>query len=275
MDRLHGRSGTGMVGQVTNTLLATLPDDEWRRLSPYVGSMILSKGKLLYEEGDVPRYGYFPASGMASVLATTADGGVMQIATVCRDGFVGIPILLQRPATGRALVQVAGEAYRVPADLLLREFRRCGRLHAALLQEVDRLLTESARAALCHRYHSVLQRVCHWLLHVRDGVGLDLIDVTQEHIAEMLAVPRSGVSAAAAVLQERGLIRQRRARIQVLKARGIELLVCECYRARGRDAVDDKANSQPDPRRSTTVRRVAAFGDAAIAVARHGSSHRG
>jgi CRP-like cAMP-binding protein len=219
-----------MGDAIKNGVLARLPAEEWHRLLSYVDRVALPKGKVLYDYGDVPRYGYFLVSGMAFVLAATEDGDLIQIATVAHDGFAGLPIVLNTSAASQVVMHLSGDGYRVRADALQREFRKCGAFHALALEQLDRLVTESACAALCHRYHSVRQRFCRWLLMVRDGTGLDTVEITQEHIAEMLAVPRSAISSTAAWLQDRGFIRQRHGRIQIVKPRGLEALTCECYR---------------------------------------------
>jgi CRP-like cAMP-binding protein len=225
----RGMDGVRMAKPINNGVLARLPADEWHRLSPYLERVALPKGKVLYDYGDALRYGYFLVSGVASVLAMTENGDVIQIATVTRDGFVGLPIVLHTPATSQVVMHLPGEGYRVRADALQREFRQCGAFHVVVLAQLNRLLTESACAVLCGRYHSTRQRFCRWLLATRDGVGVDTIDITQEHVAEMLAVPRTAISSTAASLQDRGLIRQRHGRIQILKPLGLETLTCECY----------------------------------------------
>jgi CRP-like cAMP-binding protein len=225
----RGMDGVRMGQPINNGVLAHLPAEEWHRMSSYLERVALPKGKMLYDYGDAPRYGYFLVSGMASVLGVTEDGDAIQIATVTRDGFAGLPIVLHTPATSQAVMHLPGEGYRVRADALQREFRRCGAFHLAMLEQLDRLITESACAVVCHRYHSTRQRFCRWLLTARGGAGVDTIDVTQEQVAEMLAVPRTAISSTAASLQDRGLIRQRHGRIQILKPLGLETLTCECY----------------------------------------------
>ena len=215
---------------ISNGVLGQLPADQLHRMASYLERVNLPKGKVLYDYGDVPRYGYFLVSGMAFVLAATEDGDLIQIATVARDGFAGLPIVLNTPAASQVVMHLSGEGYRVRADALQREFQQCGAFHALALEQLDRLVNESACAALCHRYHSVRQRFCRWLLMVRDGTGLDTVEITQEHVAEMLAVPRSAISSTASWLQDRGLIRQRHGRIQIFKPHGLEALTCECYR---------------------------------------------
>jgi CRP-like cAMP-binding protein len=191
----------------------------------------LPKGKTLYDYGDVPRFGYFPVSGLVSMLATTVGGDVLEVAIVCRGGFIGIPIVMQTAARCEVRVQVVGEAFRVRADVLLGEFRRDQTLQRILLQDIDRVLAHTAQSAICLRHHSVTERLCRWLLVVADCVGSDTIDLTQECVAQMLGIPRTAVSTAATSLQDEGFIRQRHGHIHILKRAGLERWSCECYRA--------------------------------------------
>lgn len=214
-----------------NRLLAQLSQENLRWIAPYLELVPLPKSKVLYDYGDAPRYAYFPVSGMLSMLAATQGGAVLEIAMICADGFVGIPIVFQTGARSQVRVQITGEAYRVRADVLLKEFRKGGALQSALLQYADDTFAQTAQAAVCHRFHSVTERLSRWLLVAQDCVHADTIELTQESIAHMLGIPRSAVSTAAASLQDQGFVRQRHGRIQILNRPGLEQWTCECYAA--------------------------------------------
>jgi CRP-like cAMP-binding protein len=237
-----------------NRLLAQLSPNELARIQPYLEPVPLPKGKVLYDYGDTPTYAYFPASGMLSMLAATESGAALEVAIVCADGFVGIPILFQASASAQVRVQLAGDASRLRADVLLKEFRTGGALQRTLLQYANRVLAQTTQAAICHRYHSVTERLCRWFLLVHDCLGADTIELTQECIAHTLGIPRSAVSTTAASLQDHGFIRQRHGRIQVLNRRGLQQWTCECY-AMLADGGDRPSLALPHPsdrsRRST------------------------
>jgi CRP-like cAMP-binding protein len=224
-----------------NRLLAAVPPEERQRFEPHLERVTLPKGKVLYDHGDVVRYAYFPVSGTMSMVAAAETGAVLQIAMICNEGFVGLPVLLRAPAPAQVTVRLPGEAYRIHADALLHEFRRGATLQDVLLQYVHRLLIEVAQAAVCYRYHSRRQRICRWLLTAQDCARTDILELTQEFIAEMLAIPRSAVSETAVALQERGLIRQRHGRIQILKRHDLQMMACECYVALKHDRDADAA----------------------------------
>ena len=214
-----------------NRLLAQLSEEELRWIAPYLEFVSLPKGKVLYDYGDTPRHAFFPVGGMLSMLAATQGGAVLEIAMICADGFVGMPIVFQAGARSQVRVQIPGEAYRLRAAALLKEFRKSGALQMAILQYADETLAQAAQAAVCHRFHSITERLSRWLLVAHDCVRADTIELTQEFIAHMLGIPRSGVSTAAAVLQDQGFIRQRHGRIQILNRPGLEQWTCECYAA--------------------------------------------
>jgi len=129
----------------------------------------------------------------------------------------------------RAIVQSAGHAYRLGAEVLKREFERGGSLQHLPLRYTQALITQMAQTAVCNRHHTVEQQLCHWLLLSLDRLDSNELHMTQELIANMLGVRREGVTEAAGRLQEAGLIRHQRGQIEVLDRPGLERRVCECY----------------------------------------------
>jgi CRP-like cAMP-binding protein len=129
----------------------------------------------------------------------------------------------------RAVVQSAGQAYRLPAQRLKEEFRRNDGLQILLLRYTQALLTQMAQTAACNRHHSVDQQLCRWLLLSLDRLQSDTVNMTQELIADMLGVRREGVTEAAGKLQRRGVIRYARGKITVLDREKLERISCECY----------------------------------------------
>lgn len=221
-----------------NRLLATLPRDELRRLEGQLESVRLSKGKVLYDAGDPMRHAYFPLNGMVSLLATTRHGQTVEVAMVGNEGVVGLPIVLRATvAPYRVMVQIPADAVRVRSETLAIEFRRCTEFQDALLMYTNSLVGQISQSAVCHRFHPVLQRLSRWLLIAHDRVEGDTIELTQEFIAHMLGIPRTGVTAAAVALGDAGVIRYRRGRITILNRKRLEAESCECYRI-VRDEID-------------------------------------
>jgi len=190
----------------------------------------LPLGKVLYESGTAMRYAYFPTTAVISLLYVLETGASAEIAVVGNEGMVGIALFMGGNSTpSRAVVQSAGEGYRLRASILKSEFDRAGPFLHLLLRYTQALLTQMSQTAVCNRHHSLDQQLCRWLLLSLDRLsGPDLI-MTQELISNMLGVRREGVTAAAQQLQAAGLIRYSRGHITVVDRPGLEKRTCECY----------------------------------------------
>jgi CRP-like cAMP-binding protein len=129
----------------------------------------------------------------------------------------------------QAVVQSGGEAYRIAAKVIKKEFDQGGPLQRLLLLYTQALIAQMAQTAVCNRHHSLDQQLCRWLLLSLDRLRSGELRMTQELIANMLGVRRQGVVEAAGNLQKAGLIDYRRGHISVLDRPGLEARVCECY----------------------------------------------
>jgi len=144
---------------------------------------------------------------------------------------VGVALFLGGDTTpNRAVVQIAGGAFRMKAKLLQEEFARGGPLHHLLLRYTQALITQISQTAVCNRLHSVENRLCRWLLLSHDRVKSEELVMTQEFISNMLGGRRESVTVAAGRLQDAGLIHYARGCIKILNRKGLEASACECYR---------------------------------------------
>jgi CRP-like cAMP-binding protein len=214
----------------SNRLLAALPGDDYDALLPYVEPVHLTLGAPLYESGGAQGHVYFPTSSIVSLIYVLEDGASAEIAVTGCEGLVGIALFMGGETTpSRAVVQSAGEGYRLRAAVLKRKFQAGGALQLLLLRFTQALITQMTQTAVCNRHHSVDQQLCRWLLLSLDRLPASELVMTQELIANMLGVRREGVTEAAGKLQAAGLIEYRRGRITVLDRAGLEARVCECY----------------------------------------------
>lgn len=187
-------------------------------------------GRVLYESGDKMQHVYFPTTSIVSLLYVMENGASAEIAIVGNEGVVGVSLFMGGETTpSRALVQSAGQAFRVPSKVLKEEFRRGGALQHVLLRYTQALITQMSQTAVCNRHHSVKQQFCRWLLMSLDRLATNALTMTQKLIANMLGVRREGVTEAAGKLQKLGLIDYQRGRITVLDRAGVEKQACECY----------------------------------------------
>ena len=128
-----------------------------------------------------------------------------------------------------AVALIAGQGYRLPSQILQREFGRGGLMQGLLLRYTQALMTEMTQTAVCNRHHSIEQQLCRWLLLTLDRTQSREFIMTQQLVANMLGVRREGITAAAGDLQQGGFIRSRRGHITVVDRVGLEARVCECY----------------------------------------------
>ena len=213
-----------------NRLLAALPAAEWARWLQQMEPVDMPLGKVLYESGSKLTHVYFPTTSIVSLLYVLEDGASAEIAVVGHEGIVGISLFMGGESTpSRAVVQSAGRAFRLKANVMIQEFNRAGPVLHLLLRYTQALITQMAQTAVCNRHHSLDQQLCRWLLLSLDRLHSNELVTTQELIANMLGVRREGVTEAAGHLQQDGLISYRRGRITVLDRHGLEQRTCECY----------------------------------------------
>lgn len=214
-----------------NHLLAALPTADFERLSPHLELVQLALGQMLYDPGTQMRHAFFPITSIVSLHYVTESGASAETAGVGNEGVVGVSLFMGGDSTSSsAVVQTAGQAYRLDRHVLKLEFDRAGSLQHLLLRYTQALMTQMAQTAACNRHHSVEQQLCRWLLLTLDRMPLaaELV-MTQELVASMLGVRRESVTDAAGHLQSLGYIRYRRGHIGVLNRDGLEANACECY----------------------------------------------
>jgi CRP-like cAMP-binding protein len=213
-----------------NQLLAALPAADWARWQPHLEPVTLAYGQVLFESGATPASVVFPTTAVVSLSTMTRDGASAEFAVVGNEGVVGISLFMGGNAmTGRALVQSAGQGWRLAAPLVHAAVERGGAVLHLLLRYTQSLIVQTAQTAACNRHHSIAQQVSRRLLMALDRAQSDELAMTQEAVANLLGVRREGVTAAAQKLQEHGLIRYRRGHIEVLDRQRLEHHTCECY----------------------------------------------
>ena len=218
-------------GALRNNLLAGLPDEEIARITPHLELVSLELGKVLYESGDRLDYVYFPTTAIVSLLYIMENGSTAEIGVVGNDGILGIALFMGGDTTpNRAVIQSAGDAYKMRAKDLMNEFSLGGKFHNLLLRYTQALITQISQTAVCNRLHSVEQQLCRWLLLSHDRLNSNKLVMTHDLISNMLGVRREGVTLAARKLSDRGFIKNVRGTMTILDRPGLERAVCECYK---------------------------------------------
>jgi len=213
-----------------NRLLASLPNDSLQRLESNLHLVPMPLGQILHQQHVPFEFVFFPTTAAISLVSVLKDGASAEIGLIGKEGMVGTSLLMGGgDAACQALVQSAGEGYRLKVALLKTEFEQSPEVLHLLLRYVQSLMIQTSQTAVCNRHHSVDQQLCRWLLLTLDRITVNQVSMTQELIAQMLGVRREGVTAAAGKLQEAGLIHYSRGVITVVDRSGLELRSCECY----------------------------------------------
>jgi CRP-like cAMP-binding protein len=190
----------------------------------------LSVNQVLYEQGDHIDYVYFPLDSVVSRLAIMEDGTTMETTMVGREGLVGISAIL---GSGRSKqwmwVTIGGNAIQLESKTLDKLFVHNETTLKSLLRYYRALITQVSQRCVCNTRHTIMDRLCCWLLMIHDRVGTSNLNLTQEMIASRVGARRAGITVAAGMLQEMGAIEYRRGRLHIVDRSKLERVVCECY----------------------------------------------
>ncbi|MDX6695338.1 MAG: hypothetical protein QOF02_2941 [Blastocatellia bacterium] len=212
-----------------NRILASLPKEEYDRLSPHLEPVELVLSDVIFRPEERLAHVYFPTTSVISLLTDLEDGSGLEVGLVGFEGLAGVSALSETEESKLATIQHTGGAFKLRASVLREEFRRGGVFQQRLLQYMHALMSQISQSVVCNVRHKVDQRMMRWLLMHHDRVGKDEFKMTQEFIAALLGVRRASVTEVAQQLQEAGLINYHRGHIRILDRPGIEQRVCECY----------------------------------------------
>jgi len=215
-----------------NLLLAALPPADLERLLPTLDTVSLKLKEMLHKPGEHIQYVYFPGGGFGSMVTVLEDGGMVEVATIGREGALGVTAVLDGlPPSSASMVQGESETwYRMPADTFRAEMAQRGAFYELLTRYSQALVGFIMQSTACNAVHSVEQRLARWLLMAQDRMGADEFPLTQEFVAMMLGATRPTVTVVAGTLQKAGLITYHRGRVAVLDREKLEEASCECYR---------------------------------------------
>lgn len=215
-----------------NTLLAELltVDGTSNYLLPELRIVPLSVNQVLYEQSDKIDFVYFPLDSVISSLAIMEDGTTVETSMVGREGLVGISSILGSGLSRQWIwVSISGSAIQLEARLLDKLFVQNETSLRALLQAYRGLITQVSQRCVCNTRHTIMERLCCWLLMIHDRVGGDNLKLTQEMIASRVGARRAGITVAAGMLQEMNAIEYRRGQLHIRDRGLLERAVCECY----------------------------------------------
>ena len=213
-----------------NRVLASLSADGYACVAAALEPVELAAGAVIAENDERCRHAYFPEDCVVSLQYTTREGASVEFGMVGSEGALGIEALFEgQRSHGRAVVQCAGRALRLPVKALLDACRRCAGLRSGLLRFCRAFNLQVAQRSVCHRVHSTEHHLCSWLLLMHERAGGGELQVTQEALGRLLGARREGVSIAVRRLRGDGLIDSTRGRLAILDRAALEARCCECY----------------------------------------------
>ena len=230
--RTSGRSDDSRTNHFANLVLAKLHPADIRRFETDLDVVTLRVKQFLHRPGEAIDYVYFPATGFCSELTVLENGDMVEVATIGREGVIGIYAMRDgQVAPSVAMVQAEMEkCYRLPVAVFRREIAAGGSLRDLMTRCAYAHVAFVMQSTACNAAHRVEQRLARWLLMAHDRVGRNEFPLTQEFVAMMLGVARPTVTIIAGTLQKAGLITYRRGRIAIVDREKLETAACECYR---------------------------------------------
>jgi CRP-like cAMP-binding protein len=206
-----------------------LPPRDLALLRPALQFIDLPQGNILSEAGRRVSDVIFIESGMVSLLATMQDGSAIETATLGRESITGVLSAIgDHRSNARLIVQIPGNGWKIRASDFRTAVDKSRTLRNLVLLSSELAMAQMQQIAACNALHSAEARLCRWILQVSDRIDGDVITLTQDFLAQMLAVRRPTVTLIAQKLQKDGLIRYRRGRIAITDHEGLEKLACEC-----------------------------------------------
>ena len=213
-----------------NRLLLALPSRNLKQLMPQLEQIRCQRAQVLMNADSALDHVFFPDSGVVSVVAVYADGSVIEMATIGREGCSDVQAILgAKRSSVQLLVQIPGTAARMSRVAFTRAMRSMPSFRSLMDAYVQAFLEQVMVSVACNGAHSLKQRLARWLLMMRDRSDGDVLPITQGLLAEMLGVQRPTITNAAHEFERAGLIARGRRQITILDRQGLTAASCECY----------------------------------------------
>jgi CRP-like cAMP-binding protein len=187
-------------------------------------------GHVFYEPGSSISTVFFPLGSVVSLMVSLEDGHKAEVATVGREGMVGVDALLRtKRSPVLAVQQIEGEVGHIGVSRLQKAMHGSERLLAVVSCYVAYALRAAHQSTACNALHRLPERTVRWLLMTADRTGEKSFMLTQQMLADMLGVGRQSVNEIASRLQRANLIEYRRGHVTILQRDRLERAACECY----------------------------------------------
>jgi len=206
---------------------------------PELEQIRCQRGQVLMDADSSLDHVFFPDSGVVSVVAVYADGSIIEMATIGREGCTAVQAVFgAKSSSVRFLVQIPGSATKMSQAAFTRAMGSMPSFRRLMYAYIQAFLEQVMVSVACNGAHSLKERLARWLLMMRDRDDDDALQITQNLLAEMLGVQRQSITNVAGELERAGLIARGRRKVTILDRQGLVDASCECYRlVRSRVAV--------------------------------------
>src|SRR6266853_5363285 len=107
-----------------NRLLLALPSRNLHELMPQFEHVVCQTGQVLMDADRPLDHIFFPDSGVLSVVAVYADGSIIEMATIGREGCTGVQAVFgAKTSSARFLIQIPGSAAQMSREAFARAMR--------------------------------------------------------------------------------------------------------------------------------------------------------
>jgi CRP-like cAMP-binding protein len=213
-----------------NRLLLALPPANLKRLMPDLELIRCQRAQVLVDADSPLDHIFFPDSGVVSVVAVYADGSIIEMATIGREGCSAVQAVFgAKVSSVRLLSQIPGDAAKMSRATFTRAMASMPAFRSLMFAYVQAFLEQVMVSVACNGAHSLKQRLARWLLMMRDRGDNDTLQITQSLLAEMLGVQRPSITNAARELERAGLIARGLRQVTILDRQGLVRASCECY----------------------------------------------
>jgi CRP-like cAMP-binding protein len=221
----------GLSNWPRNRLLLALPARNLKQLVPELENIRCQSEQVLMDADSSLEHVFFPDSGVVSVVAVYANGSVIEMATIGREGCTGFQAFFgAKTSSVRLLVQIPGSATKMSRATFARAMESMPAFRNLMSAYTQTFQEQVMVSVACNGAHSLKQRLARWLLMMRDRTDEDALPITQNLLAEMLGVQRPTITNAARELEDAGLIERGRQQVAILDRPGLVKASCECYR---------------------------------------------
>jgi CRP-like cAMP-binding protein len=197
---------------------------------PELEQIRCQRGQVLMDADSALNHVFFPDSGVVSVVAVYADGSIIEMATIGREGCSALQAVFgAKTSSVQLLVQIPGGAARMSRAAFMRAMASMPHFRSLMYAYVQAFQEQVLVSVACNGAHSLKQRLARWLLMMRDRGDDDALQITQSLLAEMLGVQRPSITNAAEELERADLIERGRRQVTILDRKGLVVASCECY----------------------------------------------